>query len=85
MLHDRRAKRGNHLPPLPAGVQRLSLHAWRGRNMSLLLAADMPPPNNNERMQWQKEKDQLQKELAAAQQMVEMQKKGMAETVGHHP
>lgn len=41
-----------------------------------------PLVKDDERSQWQKEKEQLMKELAAAHQLAEMQKKSMAETVG---
>jgi len=46
-------------------------------------AGDLSSPvSSNERMQWEIEKKKLMDELAVAQQLSELQKKGMAEAVG---
>jgi len=45
-------------------------------------AAPNSPVSSSERVQWEMEKKKLMDELAAAQQFAELQKKGMAETVG---
>jgi hypothetical protein len=58
------------------------LQATTGQVAQALSGGGMSPVRNDERSQWQKEKEQLMKDLAAAQQLAEMQKKGMAETVG---
>jgi Ca2+-binding EF-hand superfamily protein len=59
----------------------MQLQATTGQVAQALSSGPMSPAGN-ERLKWQQEKEQLQKELAAAQQLAEMQKKGMAETVG---
>jgi len=58
------------------------LQLTTGQVAAALSGAAMSPVKDDERSQWQREKEQLRKELAVAQQLAEMQKKGMAETVG---
>eukprot|EP00746_Dinoflagellata_sp_MGD_P162294 gnl/MRDRNA2_/MRDRNA2_89788_c0_seq1.p1 gnl/MRDRNA2_/MRDRNA2_89788_c0~~gnl/MRDRNA2_/MRDRNA2_89788_c0_seq1.p1 ORF type:complete len:1450 (+),score=368.34 gnl/MRDRNA2_/MRDRNA2_89788_c0_seq1:99-4448(+) len=60
----------------------LQLQATTGQVAQALSGADMSPPNDSERLLWQKEKEKLLQDLAAAKSLAEMQKKGMAETVG---
>jgi Ca2+-binding EF-hand superfamily protein len=60
----------------------VQLQATTGQVAQALSGADMSSPNSTERLQWQKEKEKLLQELAAARQLADMQKKGMAETVG---
>jgi len=60
------------------------LQATTGQVAQALSAASMgsSPVHDDERWQWQQKTEQLMKDLATAQQLAEMQKKGMAETVG---
>lgn len=60
----------------------MQLQATTGQVAAALSGADMSSPTSRERMEWQKEKDKLLQELAAAKSLADMQKKGMAETVG---
>jgi len=60
----------------------IQLQTTTGQVAQALQSGATAPLSGDERSQWKRREEQLLQELAAAQQLAEMQKKGMAETVG---